>query len=226
MWRDEATGAAVGYIPQGHFAVIFGKPLCEPNQIPRVVKTFLAYLRSDTVSLKPIWCCVDAPTERYLAEELGWSAVLAVAEERVNPMEVNPENDDKTVRRKIHRAEREGVKVHEVTGEPEGEVRKEIEERCRQWAENRKGTQIHLTGVRPFDDVKHRKYFYATDKDGKVRCFPRCSANARTLTGIHGVRSAHSSSWRSSRPCTASRSSGRSSSRGRRWARSSTSSRT
>jgi lysylphosphatidylglycerol synthetase-like protein (DUF2156 family) len=168
VWRDEATGAAIGYMPQGHFAVIFGNPLCEPNQVPRVVKAFLAYLRSDQVALKPIWCCVDKGTERYLAEELGWSAVIAVAEERVNPMEVNPENDDKTVRRKIHRAEREGVKVHEVEGEPQGDLRREIEERCKEWEENRKGTQIHLTGVRPFDDVTHRRYFYATDKDGKV----------------------------------------------------------
>lgn len=168
VWRDEATGAAIGYIPQGHFAVIFGNPLCEPNQIPRVVKAFLAFLRSPHVDLKPIWCCVDKATERYLAEELGWSAIIAVAEERVNPMAVNPEADDKTVRRKIHRAEREGVKIHEVTGEPDEELRRQIEERCRDWEAGRKGTQIHLTGVRPFDDIKHRKYFYATDNHGKI----------------------------------------------------------
>lgn len=162
----------MGYIPQGKFAVIFGSPLCETSQIPRVVKSFLAHLRSDTVSLKPIWCCVDKDTERYLSDELGWSAVVAVAEERVNPMEVDPANDDKTVRRKIHRAEREGVKLHEVNGEPEPELRSQIEERCREWSEARKGTQVHLTGVRPFDDMEHRKYFYATDQEGKVRSSP------------------------------------------------------
>lgn len=169
VWRDEGTGAAVGYIPSGHFAVIFGNPLCEPKQIPRVARAFLQYLSSGAGGLKPIWCCVDKETERFLADELGWSAVIAVAEERLNPIESDPASHDKTVRRKIHRAEREGVRVHEVEGEPEGEVRARIEERCREWAASRKGTQIHLTGVRPFDDVQHRKYFYATDKDGKVR---------------------------------------------------------
>lgn len=159
----------MGFIPQGHFAVVFGNPLCEPAQIPRVVKAFLAHLRAPHLDLKPIWCCVDKGTERYLAEELGWSAVIAVAEERVNPMEVNPEAEDKTVRRKIHRAEREGVRIHEVAGDPDEELRTQIEERCRDWEAHRKGTQIHLTGVRPFDDVKHRKYFYATDGHGKVR---------------------------------------------------------
>lgn len=168
VWRDGVTGAAVGYIAQGHFAVTFGNPLCEPAQIPRVVKAYLGYLASPQVNLRPIWCCIDKLTEQYLAEELGWSAVVAVAEERVNPMEVDPVQDDKTVRRKVHRAEREGVKLHEVPGEPDAALKGQIEDRCKDWAEARKGTQIHLTGVRPFDDVQHRKYFYATDKDGKV----------------------------------------------------------
>ncbi|KAI0337629.1 aspartyl-tRNA synthetase, cytoplasmic [Trametopsis cervina] len=168
VWRDDVTGAAVGYMPQGHFAVTFGNPLCEPNQIPRVVKQYLAYLAQPSINLRPIWCCIDKVTERYLSEELGWSAVVAVAEERVNPMEVDPVAEDKTVRRKVHRAERDGVKLHEVSGEPEPELIKNIEERCKEWAENRKGTQIHLTGVRPFDDMQHRRYFYATDKDGKI----------------------------------------------------------
>ncbi|THG93233.1 hypothetical protein EW026_g7952 [Hermanssonia centrifuga] len=184
VWRDDTTGAAVGYIVQGGFAVVFGNPLCESSQIPRVVKGFLHFLHSDKANLKPIWCCVDKDTERYLAEELGWSAVIAVAEERVNPIEVDPASQDKTVRRKIHRAEREGVKVHEVEGEPEPEVKKKIEERCMEWAANRKGTQIHLTGVRPFDDVQHRKYFYATDKDGEI-----CSVVVLAqLAAIHGFQ--------------------------------------
>ena len=107
MWRDKATGGAVGYIPQDGFAVIFGNPLCSADQIPRVIKAFLAYLHEH--NLKPVWCCIDKTTEKHLAEELGWGAVVAVAEERINPSEADPAEHDKTVRRKIHRAEREGV---------------------------------------------------------------------------------------------------------------------
>ena len=132
------------------------------------MRAFLQYLSSDGVNLKPVWCCVDKETEKYLAVELGWSAVIAVAEERLNPIEVDPANNDKTVRRKIHRAERDGVKVVEIEGKPDDETRARIEERCKEWSANRRGTQIHLTGVRPFDDMVHRKYFYAVDKNGKV----------------------------------------------------------
>lgn len=168
VWRDQDTGGAVGYIPQNAFAVIFGNPLCDHRQLPGVIRNFLAYLASPEINLKPVWCCVDKDTETFLAKELGWSAVIAVAEERLNPVESDPANHDKTVRRKIHRAEREGVKVVEVEKLDE-DVKKRIEARCKLWAEKRKGTQIHLTGVRPFDDVAHRKYFYATDKNGEVR---------------------------------------------------------
>ncbi|CAL1708334.1 unnamed protein product [Somion occarium] len=166
VWRDEATGAAVGYIPFNGYAVIFGNPLCETKQIPRVVRAFLQYLATQT--LKPVWCCVDRESEKYLAMELGWSSVIAVAEERLNPIEVDPANNDKTVRRKIHRAEREGIKIIEVEGKPDDDIKAKLDEKCKDWAANRKGTQIHLTGVRPFDDMEHRKYFYATDKNGEI----------------------------------------------------------
>lgn len=156
----------MGYIPQDGFAVIFGNPLCATDQIPRVVKAFLAHIHQE--NLKPVWCCVDKATEQYLAEDLGWGAVIAVAEERINTTEIDPAEADKTVRRKVHRAEREGVKIVEVGQEMDPHVREQLEQRCTEWEHNRNGTQIHLTGVRPFDDMQHRKYFYAVDKDGKV----------------------------------------------------------
>jgi ergosteryl-3beta-O-L-aspartate synthase len=146
------------------YAVTFGNPLCERNQIPQVCREYLRFLEHE--KLKPVWACIDHDTEQFLAEELGWSALIAVAEERINPADVDPAND-KNVRRKINRAEREGVKIHEV-GDLDDELKANIEQRCKDWSEARKGTQIHLTGVRPFDDVQHRKYYYATDKDGKI----------------------------------------------------------
>jgi lysylphosphatidylglycerol synthetase-like protein (DUF2156 family) len=150
-------------------------PLCEKRQIPEVARAYLRFL--DNEKLKPVWACLDQETEQYLADELGWSALIAVAEERINPSEVEPGND-KNVRRKIHRAERDGVKVHEVEDwAGQDELKEKIEQRCKDWADHRKGTQIHLTGVRPFDDIAHRKYFYATDKDGTV------SVCRRSLSG-------------------------------------------
>lgn len=133
----------------------------------QVVRAYLHYIQ-DEKKLKPIWGCVDNVCERVLAHELGWSAVSAVAEERFNPTEVEPEKNDKTVRRKVHRAEREGVKIIEVDGEVDKHTQELINKRLADWDSHRKGTQVHLTGLRPFDDPKHRKYFYAKDSNGTV----------------------------------------------------------
>jgi len=167
VWRDPKTGAAVGYIPQNGFAVTFGNPLCEPKQIPAVVRAYLHFLSHDK-KLKPVWCCVDAETEKVLANDFGWSALTAVAEERINPTEADPEKHDKKLRRKIHRAEKSGVKLTDVEGLVDPEVKKEIDERVEDWKRGRKGTQVHLTAVRPWDDEIHRKYFYARDATGKI----------------------------------------------------------
>jgi len=141
--------------------------MCDPKQMSQVVRSYLHYIQ-DERKLKPIWACVDQACELVLAHELKWSAVSAVAEERFNPMEVEPEKNDKTVRRKVHRAEREGVKIVEVDGEVDERTRELVNKRLADWEVHRKGTQVHLTGLRPFDDSKHRKYFYAKDSNGTV----------------------------------------------------------
>ena len=133
----------------------------------QVVRSYLHYIQ-DEKKLKPIWSCVGQPCENILAHQLGWSAVSAVAEERFNPTEVEPEKNDKTVRRKVHRAERDGVKIIEVDGEVDRHTRELINKRLEDWESHRKGTQVHLTGLRPFEDPKHRKYFYAKDAKGTV----------------------------------------------------------
>ncbi|KDQ49183.1 hypothetical protein JAAARDRAFT_43060 [Jaapia argillacea MUCL 33604] len=164
VWRHQQTGAAVGYIPSDKYAVIFGDPLCEPKQVPQVVSAFLHHLESE--KLKPVWACINENTEHYLAGELGWSALLVVAEERLDPTKVHPDSD-KNFRRKVHRAERDGVKISEIEGEVDQEMRDRLEKRVEDWRRGRNGDQVHLTGVRPFDDMAHRKYFIA-EHDGEI----------------------------------------------------------
>ncbi|EPQ54212.1 aspartyl-tRNA synthetase [Gloeophyllum trabeum ATCC 11539] len=165
VWRDEKTGAAVGYMTKSGFAIAFGNPLCETKQIPQVAQAYLGYLRQE--NLKPIWCCVDAETESYLTDSLGWSSVIAVANQKLNPAQADLE-DDKNVRRKMHRMEREGLQVAEIQGEVDKETRDELEKKLEEWRASRSGRQFHLTGVRPFDDMNHRLYYIARDKEGRI----------------------------------------------------------
>jgi hypothetical protein len=65
--------------------------------------------------------------KRLLTDESSWSAVTSVAEERFNPLEVDPEKNHKGVRRKVHKAERNGVKLLDVEDEVDDATKKEIE---------------------------------------------------------------------------------------------------
>ena len=77
--------------------------------------------------LNPVWCCVEKQTEKYLAEDLSWDAVMAVAEERINPSETDLVEHDKTTWRKICHAEHEYMKIIEVGQELGPGVREQLE---------------------------------------------------------------------------------------------------
>ena len=157
----------MGYIAQNGFAITFGNPLCDSKQILEVARDYIQFIEKDK-KLKPVWCCVDAETEKVLAHNCGWSALTVVAEERIDPTETDPEKHDKGLRKKIHRAEKSGVQLIDVEGVVDFTVKGEIDERVEDWKRGRKGTQTHLTSVRPWDDEIHRKYFYARDATGKI----------------------------------------------------------
>jgi len=48
------------------------------------------------------------------------------------------------------------------------DVKEQIDERVKDWLANRKGKQVHLTNIHPWQDIEHRQYHYALDKEGKM----------------------------------------------------------
>ncbi|KAK2731565.1 hypothetical protein FQN57_003289 [Myotisia sp. PD_48] len=171
IWRDYSTGAAVSYVPINGYAIIAGDPLCDPSQYSRIVTQFLRWLKKET-PLKPIWILCSLAVEQILGEKLGWRGLSCVAEERVDPSK-NKTASDTEIARKLRQAENQGVKIHSVPSDqavPE-HIRAKIDSRIQEWLGNRKGTQIHLSSITPWRDQKHRRYFYATDRDGNICSF-------------------------------------------------------
>lgn len=172
IWRDMATGAAVAYVlGTSNFAIITGDPLCDVSQYHRIVTQFLQWLRRET-KLKPIWIICSQEVEVILGEKFGWRSLSCIADERVDPSR-NQLASDGEISRKIRHAEAEGVKIVSLNqGEMVSEdVRQKIDQRIDDWLSNRKGTQIHLSDIRPWRDHAHRWYFYALDKGGKICAF-------------------------------------------------------
>lgn len=155
-------------MPENRYAVLPGGPLCAESQYYTVISRFLSWLKKET-KLKPIWLLINKDVEEVLGERLGWKTLSCVAEERVDTSKKSAESDPE-VARKIRRAQELGVKITDL--DPKKPVPEELKTRAnarvKDWLNNRKGTQIHLSNIDLFRDEAHRRYHIAEDKEGHV----------------------------------------------------------
>jgi ergosteryl-3beta-O-L-aspartate synthase len=168
LWRDPDTGAIVGYVPQDNFAITIGDPLCHSSQYTKTIAGYLTFLKKET-NFKPLWLLAGSHLEEVLATRFNWRTFSVTAEQRVNPQTNSAHNDPEIVK-KIRHAEKEGVKIIDI---PNGravpvDVRAKVDARVKDWLANRKGKQVHLTNIHPWEDMEHRQYHYAIDKSGAI----------------------------------------------------------
>ncbi|OCF57793.1 aspartate-tRNA(Asn) ligase [Kwoniella mangroviensis CBS 10435] len=159
IWRDQSTGAAVGYVEQDKFCMITGDPLCSDSQKSEITKRFLVFVE-DELKLKPIWMLVSSEFQETLAEKYGWRSLSCTQEQRSNSDKVKPEVIQNS------KQQRGVFSVREVNIEEEQDTKNKIDERIKEWQEhrssgNKKGKQIHLTEIAPWRDSGHRRYFIA-----------------------------------------------------------------
>lgn len=159
IWRHP-SGAAVGYVRQEKFAMITGDPLCDASQYKEVCMAFIKFISSE-LRLVPVWMLVSFEVQKILAKQMGWRTLSCTEEQRVNTDKRFSSVDGA----KLRRVEREGVKIHEVKAD--ADFMKRTEQGIQSWKSSRKGRQVHMTEVRPWIDIEHRRYF-AAEKDGKV----------------------------------------------------------
>jgi nondiscriminating aspartyl-tRNA synthetase len=170
IWRHATTGAAQGYIIHNNFAIAVGNPLCAKSQYPQIVSAYLQFLKEEHKGLKPIWMIAGQELEEYLGEKFLWRTLACVAEERADPRN-NPASKDSDLARKIRHAEKEGIKLIDLRAQEPipDDLKEKIDKRIQDWQKNRKGTQVHLTQIRPWIDQEHRRYFYASNpSDGTI----------------------------------------------------------
>ncbi|KAK3724880.1 aspartate--tRNA ligase dps1 [Vermiconidia calcicola] len=168
IWRDEHTGAAVGFVPHEGFAITIGDPLCQQSQYAKTIAGYLRYIKKDR-RLKPLWLLCGYVVEGVLAEKFDWRTLSPCAEQRLDPGN-NPAQRDPDIQRKIRHAEKEGIKIHDILiGSPvPKDVREKVDKRVEDWLHGRKGKQVHLTDVHPWQDTAHRQYHYSTTADGTI----------------------------------------------------------
>ncbi|KAK2059157.1 aspartyl-tRNA synthetase [Colletotrichum caudatum] len=161
IWRH-SSGAAVGYVKQGKFAMITGDPLCDRGQYEEVIPAFVEFVTKE-LKLTPVWMLVSNKVQEILGRRIGWRTLSCTVEQRADAdQHTTPDG------RAARRVKREGIKIHEL--KPNEDFMKRADQAVEAWKEKRKSKkQVHLTEIRPWIDQAHRRYF-AAEKDGKVLC--------------------------------------------------------
>lgn len=161
----------IGYVPSGSHFVVLGSPLCDHDRRieTEVLLAFHNWCKSKKKS--PLFLCVGALTQSILCEDLGYRGIQAAIEEVVpepSGWDVK-HNGDKEMRRHVRKAEEE-IEVNVVKGEPDDDLRREIEEGIESWQAHRTGAQIHTSELKPWRDPEHRIFIYGRKRENnKVR---------------------------------------------------------
>ena len=161
VWRDADTGAAVGYSLMQDRAIVIGNPLCEVGQYNRVAHNFLKDIKAKR--LKPVWLLVSGEFETVLSHTHNWNSLSCNVESRIKGQQSEAE-------RKVRQANKQDLKcVHYgVDEDVPQEWKDKAEKRIEDWKARRKGKQVHLTNVAPWQDEAHRDYFFITDAHGEL----------------------------------------------------------
>lgn len=154
---------AIGYRIESNCAVVFGDPLCDPTNIPELVKSFHRFCKEK--DLRIIYLTVSEGFAKWAVKHVC-SCLIEVCEElSVDPFR-NPKSGSKgrALRNKINLAMRAGIQISEYIG-GDVQLEKAMEQVGVSWLKARQGPQIYIGHVELFVTRTGKRWFYARQGD-------------------------------------------------------------
>lgn len=154
----------IGYRLENQCAVVFGDPVCNPEDIPSLTKAFHEYCQKNDWSISYLMT-----SQSFATWAIGHvcEALIEYGEELVvNPILDDPRKGAKgsLVRRKVKQAIKGNVIVREYKT-PSPEMNAHLEEVSHLWLQNRHGPQVFISTIRLFEDPFGKRWFYALQGD-------------------------------------------------------------
>lgn len=158
----------IGYRDTQKCAVVFGDPVCAPENIAELTHAFHAFCNEHNKTIIYV-----AASEKFmswiLSNQENWSAI-----EIGNEIIIDPCQDPKArtgshaslLRNKYNQAMRSGITVKEYMGLDQ-ELENKLEQVSSSWLANRKGPQIHFGQNGIFSDRSNKRWFYA-EQNGTI----------------------------------------------------------
>ena len=155
----------IGYKVESSNAVVFGDPVCAPEDRPQLAKAFDEECKRMNIGV--VYTIVSKDFADWASENL--EAVMIefgkkfVLEPHHNPTQ-NSGSKAVLVRKKVKHAVNEGAMVKEYLGN-DPKIEKQIEDLAEGWLKKRKGPEIYLSHLTLFKDRYGKRWFYAQKGD-------------------------------------------------------------
>lgn len=158
----------IGYRVEFSSAIVFGDPVCPPQQIKDLTLAFHTYCQQQK------WSIIYITTSEEFAK---WAInnICKTSVEFGEELIIDPHADPRAregvqaslVRRKVKHALREGASVKEyLSNDPL--LEDQIEQVGQTWLKARQGPQVHISHVRLFDNRLGKRWFYAEQNERLV----------------------------------------------------------
>lgn len=164
-FRTPAIDGLISFLLVHRCAVVFGDPICAPDDKPRLTDAFASYCAGKDWTI--LFVAVTANVQVY-ARDRGYASM-----EFASLLTADPQNDPEAgsqgrhLRQHLNHTRRMGLTVREYQGVPDAQLEAQTRAVCDAWLGNRHGPQIYLDRPRLFDDKEGRRWFLG-ELTGKV----------------------------------------------------------
>lgn len=157
----------IGYCIASGCAVVFGDPICAPEQVPLLAEAFKHFCQEKELHI--VFIIASERFSKWAMEHNISKVLIEVGEELLFDPLIDPKvgPSGNRLRRKVNRAKHIGLTAAEYLGND-----KALEETLlnvgNKWLEGRSGPQIYLGKLNFFENRNWKRWFYVKDKNGQV----------------------------------------------------------
>ena len=157
----------IGYKIESSNAVVFGDPVCAPEEKPVYARAFQSFCESQKIGV--IYTMVSQEFADWAIENLTATSIKFGEKFILDPQNnflTNTGSKAVLVRKKLKHATKQGITIKEYTNH-DPHVEEGISQVAKNWLQKRHGPQVFLCGLNLFQDKQGKRYFYA-EKGGKI----------------------------------------------------------
>lgn len=172
LYFGQKVDGVIAYGVVGSTIVVNGDPICAENDFPVLLAEFKEFCQRSAHNLFFI-SVTDHFLEEYKKQGFGWVKNGEEARFRLADYEISGKKGAK-MRMNINHARKAGVIVHEYCPlkQRDPQIEASLDRITSEWLQQKKSSMLtFVMGTVGLENPMDKRYFYATDADGKIVAF-------------------------------------------------------